>query len=183
MTWFSLALAGLVGMNPTVPLHSAAHLPSLSDPGTGSFEVTGEVEGSKSGEASFTFTDSPGADQLIIEITDAAGGQGIPSFALTLSRTGENLPAVPEPGTYEIGDDETGPDVFQAIFVDISMTGPSAGYVTVEGYGGQLEIEHASETEIRGTFQFDAIEQDPETRETFGDVEVTGGSFSATLDG
>ena len=139
--------------------------------GGGSFEIEGEIVGSKQGQASFIQTDST----LNLSLHDNE------TFSLSFLRIGDDT-AIPPEGEYTIG--STGAADFNVVYtayVDGDVT-VSQDYGNWDDVSGILVIVDADETSATGVFVFEAWRYDTSLeRIESSKIAVTSGEFSAHL--
>jgi len=155
---------------------SSTNSSSQMNTGTGSFTISGDVEGNKTGIADFRAYESAGVHTWDILIYDHNPMTFNVSFNL-LSNDPIDRPSV---GTYELSTGNFQGTEFMGIFTDYSEgMSQSEGYnVGIGGTGGTLTITTSSENLMEGTFEFTAVTFDDDGA-IDGSVSVTDGEFSA----
>ncbi len=150
--------------------------------GTGSvsFQLSGDAEGEKEGQAVFDIVELAGVYNVIISFHDLSPT----TFTLEFILTTENETQVLSTGSHEIGEPELD-KVFQADYTAFTGTQISdrTEYTTFEGgFGGTLNVTKSTDKIIEGTFEFTAGRYDDETGELIGQISVTDGEFHAVED-
>ncbi len=139
--------------------------------GEASFEISGEIEATKQGQASFVRTDST----LNISFHDNE------TFSLSLLRTGDDT-SIPSEGAYTIG--SVGAADFHVVYtayVDGDVT-ISQEYTNWDGESGHLVIVDADEDSATGVFDFQAWRYDENfERLDEAQISVSSGEFTAHL--
>jgi hypothetical protein len=146
--------------------------------GSASFDISGDIEGSKEGFADFDGFSAYGVSSWEISIHDFQPH----TFSLTFMMidTGDEIQR-PGPGTYDISYGVGNEGSFSAFYVNTEDGYEEAfEYETYgEGTGGQLVITESSSDVVKGTFSFNAAKYDYDTGEVIGTISVTNGRFEA----
>ncbi len=145
--------------------------------GSATFDISGDIEGSKQGFADFDGFSAYGVSSWEISIHDFQPQ----TFSLTFMLISTGELERPGTGTYSIGYSATSDEVFSAFYVDTEAGYSDAmEYETYgEGYGGQLVITESNSDVVKGTFSFSAAHYDYETDQVTGSISVTNGKFEA----
>lgn len=144
--------------------------------GSATFSISGDLQGSRSGSASFPPVDA----SLDWELWIYSLGDGGFSLDIRLFPDIET-PGPPPTGTYSIGDiDDESSDAYAEYSQFTSGAIPEI-YTTREGggYGGSITITESNNDVVRGTFQFTAGRWDNSSESFTGEISITNGNFTA----
>ncbi len=144
-----------------------------NDQGSATFSVSGDLQGSRSGTASFPPVDAT----LYWDLWIYSIGDGGFSLDIRLFPDIET-PGPPPTGTYTIGDHSADATVDYSEFTsgDIPQV-----FSTKDGggYGGSITITASNNDMVRGTFQFTAGRWNESTESFTGEISITNGNFTA----
>nr|MBS0037155.1 hypothetical protein [Saprospiraceae bacterium] len=141
------------------------------------FEISGEVEGEKSGFANVVQVEESGITQIFISMNDGITGVQTFSLILYLSNTGQDA-EIPSVGEYSIGTPAVGD--FWVVYTDIG-NGDSVEYGSIWGASGTLTITGSTPNRLTGQFEFTAEGNVDSMGVPTGSIEVTNGQFSAQV--
>lgn len=141
------------------------------------FEISGDVEGEKSGFASVVQVEESGITQIFISMNDGITGVQTFSLGFYLSNTGQDV-ELPSEGEYSIGTPAVGD--FWVDYTDIG-TGDGVEYGSIWGASGTLTITEATSNRLTGQFEFTAEGNVDSMGVPTGSIEVTNGQFSAQV--
>ncbi|WP_417875096.1 DUF6252 family protein [Xanthomarina gelatinilytica] len=138
------------------------------------FDITGTVEGAKSG---FCYVNIIGSSSYMVSSNDGTSAAD-QTFGLTFYKSFVDDPVGnPAPGTYPIGTvvDVSGIDGFWVVYTD-TQNDTEFGSGT-DAVSGSLTIISNTNNELKGTFEFTAT-----NNQTGESIQVTNGKFSAAID-
>ena len=138
------------------------------------FDITGTVEGAKSG---FCYVNIIGSSSYMVSSNDGTSAAD-QTFGITLYKDFEEDPVGnPAPGTYPIGTvvDVSGIDGFWVVYTD-TQNDTEFGSGT-DAVSGSLTIISNTNNELKGSFEFSAT-----NNQTGESIQVTNGKFSAAID-
>lgn len=145
-----------------------------ADKGAGSFTISGDIEGEKSGIANFRAFEMSGVHTWDINILN----QDPITYTIDFRLMSDEPINRPQPGTYELSTSSFDGSTFTgtySFFGDNQMD-PDGYLIAIPGSNtkGTLIITASSEDLVEGTFQFTA-----KNIETGGTITVSNGEFSA----
>ena len=138
--------------------------------GEASFQISGDIEGEKSGHAALI--PDPNIDSVQLAISDL----GPQTFSLTFIQQGTS--EVPSEGEYSVGGPTTSD--FHATYVDVE--GDATEYSEFTEQAGTLEFTSSSETSVSGTFELTLPIMGEGIEAGEGEIVITEGEFTAVVD-